>query len=238
MINKIDDIQVLILSGGKGTRLSSIVSNLPKSMANIDGRPFLEYLINGVRKKGYHNICLLTGYMSEVIQEYFGDGKEFGVDIIYSHEEEPLGTGGAIKQAVERSNFSHFLALNGDTYCNIDYDQLSNSSRDSVVAMALVHLDNTSRYGRVNVSSLGYVESFSEKDGQNTSGNINAGAYYFTRNILNYIDRPPSSIEHDIFPKLISKQLIRGIVFKENFIDIGVPTDFFAAQKLIPLWEY
>lgn len=127
--NSDDIIQAVILAGGKGTRLRPLTYEIPKVMIDINGRPFLQYVLELLHKKGISNIVLLVSYLGEQIEKYFGDGKKFGLDITYSYEDPPLGTGGALKKA-ERLLLPEFLLVNGDTYLDFEDKSLKNRFRD------------------------------------------------------------------------------------------------------------
>src|SRR5665213_489998 len=139
---------VLILAGGLGTRLASVVKDIPKPMALVAGKPFLEYHIEFLRKQGFTDFTLLTGHLSNVIEKHFGDGQKFGVKISYSVETEPLGTGGAIRQAMEINESQNFLALNGDCLFTADFKRFVNSG-NAHLSIAVKYTKDLSRYGSV-----------------------------------------------------------------------------------------
>jgi len=231
-----EDIQVLILAGGFGTRLKSVVQDLPKPMATIANKPFLEYLISFLKAQNFKNITLLTGYKSELIQNYFQDGKNFGINMTYSHEDQPLGTGGALAQAMRSFPKSHYLVLNGDSFFSMKLCQLL-INQDAMISIALRKVDDISRYGGVELDQNNKIISFYEKNQNGGPGLINAGIYLFKKEVLNYFPKQNNfSIEQDIFAKLAHQNLIFGVKSEGHFIDIGLPESFSEAQTLLPKW--
>lgn len=230
--------EVLILAGGKGTRLAEIVRDVPKPMAPISGKPFLEFLIKSVKDQGFFNITLLVGYKSEIIESHFGNGSSFGVNIKYSYEQSPLGTGGCIKQAISDSSSSHFLVLNGDTLFEADLDLfLSEAGND--FAIALKYSQDSGRFGQVKIDDNYKVENFLEKQLTGHDGLINAGIYSFSKDILNYFPVEDSfSIEQVVFPSLSSKRKLKGIPLGGKFIDIGIPADYEKAQNFLQEFKF
>ena len=218
---------VLILSGGLGTRLRSVINNQPKPMALISGRPFLEYLILQLRKQGLTDIVLCIGYLGEQVKRYFGDGGRWGIHISYSHEKEPLGTGGAVKLAETLVREENFLVMNGDSFLDVDLKQLVNYhlKNKALATMALVEVEDPARYGTVEIDENGEIESFVEKGRSSSSKLINGGVYVFNREIFDYIPEGKVSLEKEVFPKLIGKGFY-GMPIKGSFIDIGIPEDY------------
>ena len=225
-------IEAIILAGGLGTRLRSVVPDLPKPMAPVLGRPFLELLMRSLAKNGITRIILATGYMSEKISDYFGN-KFDGVEIIYSVESEPLGTGGAVLKASRLILGDHFYVFNGDTFLDIDLVSLEtkwlNEARQIIVAR---EVEDTARYGRLSVLD-GQVTSFSEK-GQVGRGLINAGCYVFcTSRFKNIHFETYFSLDADFIEPLVKSEVVLVHVINGLFIDIGVPSDFERAQSAL-----
>jgi D-glycero-alpha-D-manno-heptose 1-phosphate guanylyltransferase len=233
------DIPVLILVGGKGTRLMSLVSDVPKPMAPIDGKPFLSFILAYLKKFGFRKIIFLTGYKADVIQEYFGNGEKQGLEIRYSHENSPLGTGGAIRQALEQApgqgSEDRYLILNGDTFYNIDYRDFVLRS-DAPVNIALHHVNSAGRYGAVLVDGDQRITAFTEKSPLVQQGHINAGIYLVKRDLASKIPEGFVSLESDVFPALVQKRVVKGISMRGDFIDIGVPEDYLRAKVDVPRW--
>lgn len=232
-------MRVLILAGGFGTRLASVVKDTPKPMAPVVGRPFLEYQIEYLRNQGFAKFTLLTGYLSEQIESHFGDGSRFGVEISYSVEREPLGTGGAIRQAMESSTAAgenEFLILNGDGLFATDYRRFVELSRDAALSIALKFTDDLSRYGAVDIDEQFRIVSFREKTGLSGEGYINAGAYFVKREALALFPSGKFSIETAVFQPQSVKRVLAGIPCGGKFVDIGTPESFDWAQSHLPGW--
>jgi D-glycero-alpha-D-manno-heptose 1-phosphate guanylyltransferase len=219
-------MKAIILAGGFGTRLKSVIADMPKPMAPVQGKPFLEYLIYQLKKWGYRDIVLSVGYLKDKIISYFGDGKPWGVSIEYSKEDLPLGTGGAIREAMSKYEDTTYLVLNGDSFNNIDFESLCNFHRvkSARASMAIASVEDASRYGGVTMNDFGEVISFGEKQDK-TKGTINAGIYILTRSVLDSIPPGTISFEKEILPELIHKGLF-GSIQQGFFIDIGVPEDY------------
>ena len=228
-----ENVEVLILVGGKGTRLQAVVSDVPKPMAPIQNKPFLEYLIKNLKSQRFQNIALLTGYMAPKISDHFGSGQEFGVKVRYSHEESPLGTGGAIKKAINSSDFKEFLILNGDTYFDIPFGEIV-LPEGAEISMVVCHMDDLSRYGQVLTDGEGRLTGFAEKSLIPSSGQINAGVSFARKSLTHWIPEDRVSFESVILPHLIAQKLVVIQPFCATFIDIGIPSDFQRAQTLIP----
>lgn len=230
-------MKAIILAGGEGTRLREIIKDVPKPMASVGDKPFLEYLVLQISKWNIRDIVLSVGYKKEIIKTYFTTGDTWGVKILYSEEVEPLGTGGAIKKAAKLIDDEDFIVMNGDSFLDVDFNQLItfHKSRQSMTTMGLMYVDSTNRYGRVEIDDKGNVIRFSEK-GIDVSGLVNGGVYVFNRKIIDKIPDGKVLLEKEILPKLINQGLY-GIETKGFFIDIGVPKDYLDlcknSQKLI-----
>lgn len=231
-------IEVIILAGGLGTRLRALVHDLPKSMAAVAGRPFLWWLMTRLQRQGVGRVILSVGYKSEIIRDYFGD--EFnGVEIAYSIEGEPLGTGGAIKSALELAREPQVIVLNGDTYATIDLQEFlcRFEMSGTGLAIAVTRLDDVARYGAIGIDEKsGTVTSFDEKRGPAAGGYINAGVYALRRDL--FTSHPVSakfSFERDFLPKYLA--VLRPVAIKgvRAFIDIGALDDYARAQELVPM---
>ena len=230
-----DEIEVLIPAGGLGTRLRTVVPNSPKPMALIQKKPFLEWLLEFLKIQGFKNITILTGYKSEIIKNYFGDGSNFGVRIKYSHEDSPLGTGGAVALAMKSSQKKHFLVLNGDTLFCIDLKKFIQNVK-APITIALNYVSDISRYGCVHLSTEGIIKQFNEKKSIQSAGLINAGVYYLNAALISEFYKPIFSLEKDIFEPLAARNMIVGITCEGDFIDIGTPETYEEAQTKIPAW--
>lgn len=223
--------QAIILAGGRGSRLSNIINDRPKPMADVNGYPFLEYLIHQLKSYGLTEIILSVGYKGEIIKDYFGDGSKWSVDISYSEEEIPLGTGGAILKAKSLIKTDNFIVMNGDSLLELDYHVFikSHYSHKGIGTIAIAGVEDASRYGSVKMDEQHRIVSFNEK-GIEGKGYINGGIYCFNKDIFHHIPEGYVSIEKEIFPKLINNGLY-GFKTEGFFIDIGTPESYELAQK-------
>jgi len=227
-------MKALLLVGGLGTRLRSTVPALPKPLATIGDRPFLELLVRQLARQGICNLVMCTGYLAEQIEETFGEGRDFGAAIEYSKETVPLGTAGALKAAQRYvQDDPEFLVLNGDSFLEIDFNELVDFRRKhgSVATMAVVPVQNASRYGTVQVGADSRVTRFAEKTGENKPGIINAGVYVFGRTVFAHIPDGPANLEKEIFPHLLELG-VYAVQQQGMFIDIGTPDDYARAREI------
>lgn len=222
-----------MLAGGPGTRLRSVLPDLPKPMAPIQGRPFLTYLLDNLIAQGIQRVVLSVGYRRERIQDFFRNG--YGrLAIDYAIEGKPLGTGGAIALALPRLNGPEGFVLNGDTYLELDFRAMAAAYRtygDGNIMMAVQHVPDATRYGRVDVVNK-CVQGFFP--GSAGAGTINAGVYLTPRGLFDDHSLPASfSFEQDFL--LPNVQTLRPRAFPCNgiFIDIGVPEGYAEAQRVL-----
>lgn len=224
----------VLLVGGMGTRLRSMVPSTPKPLAPIGKTSFLELVIRQLQSQGVRQIVMCTGYLAGQIEDEFGDGHEWGVSIRYSREICPLDTAGAVKLA-ERClpDAPDFLVLNGDSFLEIDFHQFIRFHRahGGLISIAVRKVENSARYGTVQVDSNHRVTGFIEKTAAQVPGLVNGGVYVFNRAVLQHIPEGPASLERDIFPRLLENGVY---AFEQNgmFIDIGTPEDYVRAQEL------
>ena len=225
-------MQAILLCGGMGTRLRSVVSDRPKPMADICGKPFLQYLLEMLRDKGITEVIFALGYMGEMIEEYFQDGSAFGLKIAYSYEEEPLGTGGAIRNALPKILEEEVLVLNADTYFPMDYQGLLrfHQENDGDFSLATRAVPDISRYGAVRRDAAGRILAWNEKledGGQPLAGEINGGIYVMKKSLIAEIPEGKQSLEQDCIPKWLSEgKRIFGLPSHGYFMDIGIPKDY------------
>lgn len=248
-------MQAILLCGGMGTRLRSVVADRPKPMADICGKPFLQYLLEMLRDKGITEVIFALGYMGEMIEEYFQDGSAFGLKIAYSYEEEPLGTGGAIRNALPKILEEEVLVLNADTYFPMDYQGLLrfHQENDGDFSLATRAIEDISRYGAVRRDAAGRILAWNEKLGdggqqpgegskqpiegnaqqaasaspKSLSGEINGGIYVMKKSLIAEIPEGKQSLEQDCIPKWLSEgKRIFGLPFHGYFMDIGIPKDY------------
>lgn len=223
-------MEAIILAGGFGTRLAHIVSDVPKPMAPVAGKPFLEYVLNDVVENGTSHIVIAVHHMRECIINYFGDSFR-GVPIDYSIEEQPLKTGGAIKKALTLCEEERVLVMNGDTFYKVPLKAMHDFSASSgkIITIAVKEMTDFSRYGKVDVDADGLITAFHEKQFCRR-GKINGGIYDIERTAL---ETYPEcfSIEEFCFPEMLKIKEIAAFLSNSYFIDIGVPEDFAKAQE-------
>ena len=222
----------IVLAGGFGTRLREVVPDLPKPMAPIGGRPFLEILLSTLARKGFTRVVLSLGFMAEKIIAHFGESYA-GMHLVYEVESRPLGTGGAIRAALNRCESDHVFIFNGDTYLDLEVDELESlwqARRHPVIVVRKV--PDTARYGRVEMSD-GRINAFLEK-GMSGAGLINAGCYVLPKGALDdFALGQPFSLETEFFIKYLQRIWFDGFVTHGLFIDIGVPDDYALAQTAL-----
>ncbi|EEP3560447.1 NTP transferase domain-containing protein [Campylobacter coli] len=220
-------MQAIILCGGLGTRLKSVIKDIPKPMAPINDKPFLEFIFEYLKKQGIKEVILAVSYKYEVIKEYFKD--EFlGIKIKYSIEKEPLGTGGAIKEALKLVKNEAYV-VNGDTFFDIDLKKLVLNS--SKICIALKQMQNFDRYGTVNVDEQGIVTSFEEKVFKK-QGLINGGIYLLKKDIFDEFSLEKKFSFEEFLQENYKLLKIQTQIFDDYFIDIGIPEDYIKFIKL------
>jgi D-glycero-alpha-D-manno-heptose 1-phosphate guanylyltransferase len=222
----------IILAGGLGTRLRHMVPDVPKSMAPVNGRPFLEYLLDYLNKYSISNVILSVGFLNDKIISYFGN-EYHGLSIQYSIEKEPLGTGGAIVMAAGLTAADTLLVLNGDTLFNVDLEMLSieHAASQADITLALRMVPDAGRYGSIELDESGRIQHFSEKKPGSGQGIINGGIYLIRKRLFDKMDLPSAfSIERDFFPGFCKTGFLQGYVGDGYFLDIGIPADYEKAQ--------
>lgn len=231
--------EAMILAGGMGTRLRSVVHDRPKPMAMAGGRPFMEWLLLFLHDRGVKRIVLCTGHLGEMVEAYFGDGSRWELELEYSPDPFPLGTGGAVRHALHLIRQERFLVLNGDSFCRFDLETLADVHLEkwALTTLWLLKMDDCRRYGTVVLGEDDRVESFLEKSPEMGVGLINAGVYLMEGKAARTIPEGcPVSLEREIFPDLIGRGL-HGVSGSGPFLDIGTPEsygkaeDFFAGER-------
>ena len=229
-------MEAMILAGGLGTRLASRLEGVPKAMAPIAGRPFLEILLLQLHRAGCTRVILSVGYLRQAIHDHFGAAFQ-GMRLDYSIENSPLGTGGAIRLALAQAAEPSVLVLNGDTFLDADYAAMLrfHAQENATATMAVVHRPDIARYGGVVIEQnhvVAYEEKRRAESGQPRSGWINAGAYVLSKDL----EWPSGlgekfSIEKDFF--VLEAARLRPAAYEVNgyFLDIGIPEDFDRAQS-------
>jgi D-glycero-alpha-D-manno-heptose 1-phosphate guanylyltransferase len=219
---------ILILAGGFGTRLKSLVSNVPKPLAPVCGKPFLMHLLENLYASGAREFICLLHYEADAIKEMLSDltndNDLRGIKVKSLVEDMPLGTGGSIMNAINVLNIDEsFLVINADTWLGYGFKELSLSSPNSIAA---VSVEDCSRYGALIVNN-GKIERFLEKKSSYGNGLINAGLYHLSPDIFNQVlDDTTFSLETDIFPSIVDMGKLSAIEINTDFIDIGVPEDY------------
>lgn len=233
--------EAIILAGGFGTRLREVVADVPKPMAPVNEKPFLDYLLNYLKFYGIEKVVLSVGYLSEKITSHYG-GNYNGIKITYCVETEPLGTGGGIRMAMKHCESGKVLVLNGDSFFDINLRSFYARHEDSVAdcSLALRNVNNASRYGTIKLGEMDIITSFLEKNGKNAPGLINAGVYILGREV--FLEETSGhtvfSIEKDFFEKKLDKISVYGFTYQGYFIDIGIPEDFKQAQSDFKEFKY
>lgn len=231
-------MQAIILAGGFGTRLQSVVKDVPKPMADIAGAPFLAYLLSHLKNFGITDAVISVGYLQEKIIGYFGDSY-LGINLSYATEDKPLGTGGAIVNSLKFIDQTKpVVVVNGDTFLQIDYQKLLQfyQEKKSQLTLVLRQLDDCSRYGRVVIDENSTITSFEEKSSEKKSGFINGGIYLLNPQIFQKFSLAESfSFEADFLVKYLGDLQPQGFAVDEYFIDIGIPDDYARAQNELPL---
>ena len=229
--------EAIFLAGGLGTRLRPVVTDVPKPMADINGKPFLHYLIRLYAGQGVTHIVLSVGHLYQSIKNYFGSSYE-GVRISYSIEDHPLGTGGAIVKAMSNTETDDVFVVNADTLFDVNLNEISDFHRDKKSIMTLVvrEVDNINRYGSVMLDDNSKITGFTEKGQGSGNGFINGGVYIFNKSFFSGFKFPENfSIEKDFFEKYYRYYTFFAKVCHDYFIDIGIPEDYSRARKQLPL---
>ena len=226
-------MEAIILAGGLGTRLRSVVSDVPKPMALIQGRPFLSFVLDRLVDARFARAIFACGYRHEALQDYFG-GDYRGLALSYSVEAEPLDTGGAIRLAWDAIGNREAFVLNGDTYIEVDYAAMldAHGRSGAMLTMAVRHVADASRYGALVLADA-RVRGFSEK-GESGPGWINAGTYLFGAGLRALLpERRAFSLERDLLAPRVGA--IQPLAFRcdGRFIDIGTPEDYGEAERLL-----
>jgi D-glycero-alpha-D-manno-heptose 1-phosphate guanylyltransferase len=225
-------MRAIVLAGGLGTRLASVTSDIPKPMAPIGSRPFLEYLLDDLVEQGIEQVVLAVSYKWEVIREHFGSVYR-GMDLSYSVEEEPLGTGGAIQLAMSTIDDDEVVVLNGDTRFQVNLVEMEKVHRKShaQLTIALKQIADSGRFGCVEVSTDGVVTSFQEKS-SGGPGLINGGIYILNSSLFDDFPMPARfSFEMDLVEPNIDRIKPRAFKSDVYFIDMGIPEDYDRAQR-------
>ncbi len=215
-------MQVVILAGGKGTRLRPLTYQIPKPMVTVHGKPFLHHQLELIKSFSINKVLLLVGYLGDQIEDYFGDGSKLGLEIIYSFEENPLGTGGALKNAEDKL-LDEFLLLNGDTFLPINYNELIKCYKrfDKIGTIAVY--DNSEKVVPSNIA-VGISNKIINYNKRTSEGmtHVDSGAMIFKKDILKLIPEARTcSLEEEVFCKLIKRSELVAFISKQRFYDMG-----------------
>ena len=229
----------IILCGGQGTRLRSVVGESQKVMASVGDEPFLDLLIKYIRAQGGRRVILATGYKADDVEAHYRD--HFGdMTIEFSRETEPLGTGGAIKKAWQKIETENFFVLNGDSFCPIEFETMLDLhiAYQSNATVALAKVEDGQDYGSVLLDDAGCVTAFQEKVPTGNLTYVNTGIYCFRDDFKNELPSADKfSLEKEFFPSIIGKGFC-GYATDKSFHDIGTPERFKEAyDQMRKLWE-
>jgi D-glycero-alpha-D-manno-heptose 1-phosphate guanylyltransferase len=225
--------EAIILAGGLGTRLKHVINDIPKPMAPINNKPFLEYLLNYLIIQGLNKFILSVCYKNDIIINHFGNNFK-NCEIIYAIENEPLGTGGAIVNALNFVTGENVFIVNGDTFFAINFNELFNNFRDknADIDIALRKMEKFSRYGSVKLDSKNKIIGFEEKK-YKEHGYINGGVCVLKKKIFK--NMPDKFLfEKDFLEKYYKKHEFYGLEFNDYFIDIGIPEDYEKVKSELP----
>jgi D-glycero-alpha-D-manno-heptose 1-phosphate guanylyltransferase len=229
-------MEAIILAGGFGTRLRHIVTDVPKPMATVAGRPFIEYILNYLGHESVAHAILAVGYKKECIMEYFGKDYQ-GMQLTYSREDKPLFTGGAIRQALGYCQDDSVFVINGDTYFNVPLKKMQKDffSHPADISVAIRKMHHFSRYGTVRTDADHWITGFEEKK-EKQSGFINGGVYLIKKSSL--AGYPEAfSYEEEVLVKQVKTLRMRAFDSPGYFIDIGIPEDYYKAQADFARWD-
>jgi D-glycero-alpha-D-manno-heptose 1-phosphate guanylyltransferase len=230
-----EKIDVIILAGGLGTRLKSVVPDLPKTLSPINGRPFLDYILDFLKESdSVHSVILAVGHMADQIIERYSNRQEYNFKILFSREETLLGTGGAIKRALQYSTTEDAMVLNGDSYIDVRIKDMIAFHREKKASMtvAVKKIENPDRFGLISFDGDHRITSFDEKSANAAEGYINAGIYVFKGEIFDNVQENRTiSLEKDLMPLFINDTGVYGFVVHGEFIDIGIPETYRVAGK-------
>jgi NDP-sugar pyrophosphorylase family protein len=233
----LSEIDVVILCGGLGERLRPVVFGQPKVLAKIGERTFLDILIDNLLMHGFKNIILSVGYLKDQIKNHFNfdNDKDYDYTITFSEEEEPLGTGGALKKAKTLIKSNPFMVMNGDSICSINFKDFYDfhTNKKAIMSMVLTKSKKAQDFGSVMLDDSQMIKSFKEKVVGGDECLINAGVYLMQKDVFSYMpDENYFSLEYDFFPKLIENKCY-GFIIENELIDIGTPERYEKAIHLM-----
>lgn len=227
------DLTAIVLAGGLGTRLRSVVHDRSKVMANVAGRPFLTYVLDQIVEAGIKRAVICTGYLADSVSAKLNDAYQ-GLELVYSHETTPLGTAGALRQALSLVQLFPVLVFNGDSYANVDLERFVqlHYARQSTITLALAKKQCSGAFGLVELGEGGIVKRFSEKEVTGKPEWVNAGIYILEKQVIESIPEDQAvSLEREILPKWVGQRL-HGYAQQEDVFDIGTPSSLSEAQSI------
>ncbi len=232
----------IVLAGGLGTRLGPLAESIPKCMQPVAGVPFIDHLVWNLRRQGFSRVIFSLGHLASAVRTHVGDGSALGIEAVYSIEDAPLGTGGAVRLAAEQASQDGFLVVNGDTLFDANYRALplllgasSASLLPVMAAMALRVVPDVGRYGAVDLSGS-TVRAFGEK-AESGAGLVNGGVYAMNRDAVRMLPVGGSSLEDDLFPTLAANGQLAGLESDRFFVDIGTPPSLAESQASVAAWR-
>lgn len=237
MSTNLQEIDAVILCGGLGKRLRPVVFSQPKALAKIGEKTFLGVLIHSLVVQGFKNMILSVGYRKEQIKNHFNLNcdKNYDYTITFSEEEEPLGTGGALKKAKSQVGSNPFMAMNGDSICRVNLRSLIHFhvEKRALLSVVLARSRSARDYGSVTLNDLQRITSFNGKIIGKRENLINAGVYVMEKDIFSYMpEQNTFSLEYDLFPKIVDNGCY-GFLTEGEFIDIGTPGRYKRAINLL-----
>jgi NDP-sugar pyrophosphorylase family protein len=230
-------VDAVILAGGRGSRLSGALPGVAKVLAPVKGRPFLDYVLDFLVAQGVARIVVSVGHLQEQVVRRYHDFRS--VPLRFSREDVPLGTGGAVRRALEQVRSDPFIALNGDSLCHVELQRLValHAEHRAQATVVLARLDARSDVGNVWLNSESRVIAFAEKSAGDTGKTgerfMNAGIYAFRQSAFSDFSAVSFSLEHDLLPRLVESRGCYGLVAPGAIIDIGTPDRYAQAQSLL-----
>jgi len=232
---KTEKMDVVILCGGRGERLKHLLNGRSKPMLEINGRPFLDILIDYIASFGFRRFVLCTGYKAHLIRNYYSNKKGRGIIILFSEEKYPLGTAGALRNAQPFVKSSHFLLFNGDSICRLDLCDFVafHKYKKALFSAVFTRPQSNSDCGFAGLDACGKIVQFNERLKTKNRCFVNAGIYIFEKSVFSFIvPKVNVSLEYNILPQLVNKRFY-GYVTKEKLVDIGVPERYIMAQTAL-----
>jgi len=230
--------EAIVLAGGLGTRLQGILPDIPKCMAPVNGKPFLTYILDYLISQDISKVVLSVGYRKDHIISYFGNCYQ-SLTIEYAIEDQPLGTGGAVKLALTHCSQDQVFVINGDTYFLPELNVIENVHIKTFadITIAVKQMSETRRYGLIITKQDDRIIDFREKNPESGSGWINGGIYLINKQIFDEFPEKNYSLENDIFKAYCLRLKIQAFKTKADFLDIGIPEDYAKAQMMIKMSE-